>query len=59
MIDRMPPSRPSVEMVMRESPLAEALDTRKKMERIRIRYGIKNPKDVHVPQIQWEGDDRG
>jgi hypothetical protein len=55
---RTPPSRPRVEMVQ-ESPLADALETRMKMNRVRIRYGIKNPKDVQTPKIQWEGDPNG
>lgn len=61
MIDYTPPFNPPkihMEKTHRASPLEEALEEKRKVDTMRKKYNIKNPKDIRLPKMQWEGEDR-
>lgn len=41
-----------------KSPLEEALEKKQRMHTIRQKYNIKNPKDMKMPTMIFEGEDR-
>ena len=54
---QMPFNPPRIEMRMTKSPLEEALDKKQKIQSLRQKYNIKNPKDIKLPKMQWEDQD--
>jgi len=41
-----------------KSPLEEALENKRRMNTIRQKYNIRHPKEMKLPSMQWEGEDR-
>jgi len=61
MIDKMP-KHPPINITIQMPTLADALEdsqeTKVKLKNIRTKYGRPDPKDMTMPDMQMEGDDR-
>lgn len=45
--------------VVSAAPLEQILEEKRHMERIRQKYNLRDTKNMKVPTMQWEGDNRG
>jgi hypothetical protein len=45
--------------VSQQSPLEQALSEKKKIDAVKLKYGIKSPNEMRAPKIQWMGDNNG
>lgn len=55
-----PPPPPKMEMIdmQTKSPLEHALGEKKKIDRVKQKYMLKDRKKMPMPMMQWEGDDQ-